>query len=92
MRCHVTAADNFLAWIAGEGLTLGACTQADLERWMTDPAFPYCDELIATRRGKAKIGAPGDAPWLFAGRRPVPPYRRVVVRHCRRCHRTAQAS
>ncbi|MFC4606910.1 hypothetical protein ACFO9E_03590 [Streptomyces maoxianensis] len=44
VRCHVNAAGNFLAWLAGEGLTLGTCTQADLERWMTDPAFRYRDE------------------------------------------------
>ncbi len=44
VRCHVTAADNFLTWLAAEGLTLGTCTQADLERWMTDPAFTYRDE------------------------------------------------
>ncbi|MET9387461.1 hypothetical protein ABZY09_42205, partial [Streptomyces sp. NPDC002928] len=44
MRCHVTAADNFLTWLAADGITLGTCTQADLERWMTDPAFTYRDE------------------------------------------------
>ncbi|WP_331763202.1 site-specific integrase (plasmid) [Streptomyces sp. NBC_01590] len=44
VRCHVTAAHNFLIWLAAEGLTLGTCTQADLERWMTDPAFTYRDE------------------------------------------------
>lgn len=41
MRCHVTAADNFLTWLAAEEPTLGTCTQADLERWMNDPAFTY---------------------------------------------------
>ena len=30
-------------------------------------------ELIATRRGKAKIGAPDNAPWLFPGGRPGQP-------------------
>ncbi|MEU5105199.1 site-specific integrase [Streptomyces sp. NPDC021354] len=44
VRCHVTAANNFLTWLAAEGFTLGTCTQADLERWMTDPAFTYRDE------------------------------------------------
>lgn len=44
VRCHVSAADNVLTWLAGEGLTLGVCTQADLERWMTDAAFRYRDE------------------------------------------------
>jgi hypothetical protein len=43
VRCHVTAADNFLTWLAAEGLALGTCTQADLE-WMTDPAFTYREE------------------------------------------------
>ncbi|MET9388509.1 site-specific integrase, partial [Streptomyces sp. NPDC002928] len=43
VRCHVTAADKFLTWLAAEGLTPGTCTQADLERWMTDPAFTYRD-------------------------------------------------
>ena len=25
VRCHVTAAANFLDWLAGQGLTLDAC-------------------------------------------------------------------
>ncbi|WP_254710932.1 hypothetical protein [Streptomyces lunaelactis] len=44
MRCHVTAADNFLNWLTGEGLTLGTCTQPDLERWMADSTVSYRDE------------------------------------------------
>ncbi|MFD0526065.1 hypothetical protein ACFQ1I_00515 [Kitasatospora arboriphila] len=44
VRCHVTAADNFLTWLAGERLTSGSCTQPDLERWMADPDFSYRDE------------------------------------------------
>lgn len=44
MRCHVSAADNFLNWLTGEGLTLGICTQADLERWMADSTVSYRDE------------------------------------------------
>ncbi|WP_050993713.1 hypothetical protein [Streptomyces violaceusniger] len=44
MRCHVTAADNFLTWLTGEGLTLGTCTQPDLERGMADATVSYRDE------------------------------------------------
>ncbi|MER6356602.1 hypothetical protein ABT186_33535 [Streptomyces sp. NPDC001634] len=44
VRCHITAADNFLTWLVGEGLTLGTCTQPDLERWMADPKVSYRDE------------------------------------------------
>ncbi|WP_204249052.1 site-specific integrase [Nocardia arizonensis] len=44
LRCHVTAADNFLTWLAEQELTLSSCAQADLERWMTDPAASYRDE------------------------------------------------
>ncbi|WP_344597620.1 site-specific integrase [Streptomyces violaceusniger] len=44
VRCHVTAADNLLTWLAREGLTLGTCTQPDLERWMADPTISYRDE------------------------------------------------
>ncbi|MER5935559.1 hypothetical protein [Streptomyces sp. NPDC002054] len=33
VRCHVTATANFLDWLAGNGLTLSDCTQADLEHW-----------------------------------------------------------
>ncbi|MFI5772835.1 site-specific integrase [Streptomyces sp. NPDC051658] len=44
VRCHVTAANNFLDWLTGEGLTLGTCTQTDLERWMADPTVSYRDE------------------------------------------------
>jgi hypothetical protein len=36
VRCHVTAAGNFLTWLTSAGLTLGNCTQPDLERWMAD--------------------------------------------------------
>lgn len=32
VRCHVTAANNFLDWLADEELTLGICTQPDLEQ------------------------------------------------------------
>ncbi|MFB7501705.1 hypothetical protein ACFC09_44875 [Streptomyces sp. NPDC056161] len=44
VRCHVTAANNFIDWLGGEGLTLGTCTQTDLERWMADPTVSYRDE------------------------------------------------
>ncbi|MFF7074574.1 hypothetical protein [Streptomyces pseudovenezuelae] len=44
VRCHVTSVDNFLTWLAGAGLSLGTCTQSDLEHWMTDAAFSYRDE------------------------------------------------
>ncbi|MFI5774729.1 site-specific integrase [Streptomyces sp. NPDC051658] len=179
VRCHVTAAANFLDWLSDSALTLGTCTQVDLERWIADPKATYRDEtshfvrwsvqhrhakgltygtvrwtgpcgtidsekrwadarrllhddtlatsdrvaglllvlyaqqiatisrltvddvhldndkvgitfgtspvvlpeplaglvrdLIATRRGKARIGAPDDAPWLFPGGRPGQP-------------------
>ena len=32
VRCHVTAAANFLDWLSGQELTLAACTQGDLDR------------------------------------------------------------
>ncbi|WP_055632853.1 hypothetical protein [Streptomyces griseoruber] len=44
VRCHVTAADSFLTWLNREGLTLGTCTQPDLERWMADATVSYRDE------------------------------------------------
>lgn len=44
VRCHVTAADNILTWLAGQQLTLGSCTQADLDRWMADATVSYRDE------------------------------------------------
>ncbi|MET7906173.1 hypothetical protein ABZS86_33825 [Streptomyces sp. NPDC005355] len=44
VRCHVTAAKNFLDWLGGEGLAIGTCTQTDLERWMADPTVSYPDE------------------------------------------------
>ncbi|MFK0114019.1 site-specific integrase [Streptomyces sp. NPDC091217] len=44
VRCHVTAANNFLDWLGGEGLAIGTCTQTDLERWMADPTVSYPDE------------------------------------------------
>ena len=33
VRCHVTAAANFLDWLAAGEVTLASCTQADLDRW-----------------------------------------------------------
>ena len=33
VRSHITAAVNFLDWLAGNGLTLSSCTQPDLDRW-----------------------------------------------------------
>jgi len=44
VRCHVTAAANFLAWLADNGLSLNACTQADLDRWIANPEASYRDE------------------------------------------------
>lgn len=44
MRCHITTANSFLDWLTGEGLTLGTCTQTDLERWMAHPTVSYRDE------------------------------------------------
>ncbi|MCX4906465.1 hypothetical protein [Streptomyces sp. NBC_00878] len=37
------------------------------------PLGALVHELIATRRGKAKIGTPDDAPWLFPGGQPGRP-------------------
>lgn len=44
VRSHVTAANNFLDWLSGEGLSLGTCAQTDLERWMADATVSYRDE------------------------------------------------
>ena len=44
VRCHVTAAANFLDWLAERGLTLDACTQADLDRWTSNPEASYRDD------------------------------------------------
>lgn len=41
---HVTAADNFFTWLNHEGLTLGTCTQPNLEKWMADATVSYRDE------------------------------------------------
>jgi integrase len=41
VRCHVTAAVNFLDWLAGQGLTLATCSQGDLDRRnSTDASYP----------------------------------------------------
>ena len=39
---------------------------------MAEPLAGLVRELVDTRRGKAKIGAPDDLPWLFPGRAPGP--------------------
>jgi hypothetical protein len=40
---------------------------------LPEPLATLVRELIATRRGKAKIGTPDDVPWLFPGGRPGHP-------------------
>lgn len=107
VRCHVTAANNFLGWRTVEGLRLGTCTQTDLDticQLVVDnvqvdgdtvsitfgtslvvlPAPLAClvRELVATRRGKAKIGTPEDVPWLFPGGHPGRPLTdsQIVIR------------
>ncbi|MFD9482701.1 hypothetical protein ACFWBX_01495 [Streptomyces sp. NPDC059991] len=37
------------------------------------PLAALLRELVATRRGKAKIGTPDDVPWLFPGGQPGRP-------------------
>ncbi|MEL3946392.1 hypothetical protein [Streptomyces sp. LNU-CPARS28] len=37
------------------------------------PLATLVRELVATRRGKAKIGTPGNVPWLFPGGQPGHP-------------------
>jgi hypothetical protein len=44
VRCHVTAAANFLTWLTEDELTLNTCTQADLDRWISNPKASYRDE------------------------------------------------
>jgi hypothetical protein len=44
VRCHVTAAANFMDWIAAQGLTLATCAQGDLDRRAGEPGAPYPDE------------------------------------------------
>lgn len=41
IRNHARAASAFLDWLATHNLTLGSCTQADLDRWVTDDAGAY---------------------------------------------------
>ena len=44
VRCHLTAATNFLDWLAAEDLTLASCTQPDLDRWASSKDITYRDE------------------------------------------------
>ncbi|MBB5152538.1 hypothetical protein [Saccharopolyspora phatthalungensis] len=44
VRCHVTAATNFLNWLGDNALTLDTCTQADLDRWITASTSSHRDE------------------------------------------------
>jgi hypothetical protein len=44
VRCHVTAAANFLDWLDCQGLTPGSCTQGDLDRWTSSAEVSYRDE------------------------------------------------
>jgi len=44
VRCHVTAAVNFLDWLAGNRLTMNTCTQPHLDRWIANPEASHRDE------------------------------------------------
>ncbi len=44
VRCHTTAAVNFLDWLASRNLTLAACTQPDLDQWAARAEVSYRDE------------------------------------------------
>jgi hypothetical protein len=41
IRSHARAANAFLDWLEAHTLTLGTCTQADLDHWLTDDACAY---------------------------------------------------
>jgi hypothetical protein len=41
IRSHTRAADAFLNWLDTHELTLGCCTQADLDRWASDDSGAY---------------------------------------------------
>ena len=41
IRSHARAAGAFLDWIEAHNLTLGTCTQADLDRWRSDDSGVY---------------------------------------------------
>jgi hypothetical protein len=40
---------------------------------LPEPLAGLVRDLVATRRGKARIGTPDDVPWLFPGGRPGQP-------------------
>jgi hypothetical protein len=44
VRCHVTAAVNFLDWLAAHDTTLASCTQPLVDQWMANPEASYRDE------------------------------------------------
>ncbi|WP_199199044.1 hypothetical protein [Amycolatopsis sp. CA-128772] len=44
VRCHVTAAVNFLDWLAAHDAALDSCTQPLVEQWMANPKASYRDE------------------------------------------------
>ncbi|MFJ2136411.1 hypothetical protein ACIOMQ_37350 [Streptomyces sp. NPDC087845] len=44
IRTHITAAANLLDWLRTQHLTLAACTQTDLDRWITSPQSTYPGE------------------------------------------------
>jgi len=41
IRSHARAASGFLDWLQAHNLTLGSCTQADLDQWASDNAGGY---------------------------------------------------
>jgi hypothetical protein len=44
VRCHVTAAGNFLDWLTASSVTIKTCTQQHLDQWIANPDATYHDE------------------------------------------------
>ena len=54
IRCHITAAINFLDWLASRNQTLTTCTQLDVDQWMARDDASYRDETGHFIRWAAK--------------------------------------
>jgi hypothetical protein len=67
VRDHVTAAAAFLDWLEERGLTLAACTQADLDQWLAGTSAILARSSNFVRSRSAAAMPPASRPRPRAG-------------------------
>ena len=58
IRSHARAAGAFLDWLEAHNLTLGSCTQADLDRWRSHDSVSTASRPATSSAGHAPTSSP----------------------------------